>query len=93
MFLTSDLGNKLLNEYVETLLHSVHTLGPGLSNLQKVDNLATRVNLLTTFATLIPNAGPRLLQKGPGEGVIYLQISEMSNSRSFDKMRLDPRYG
>ena len=52
-------------------------LGPGLENLPKVDNLVTRVNLLTTFATLIPNAGPRVLQKGPGEGVVYLQISKM----------------
>ena len=77
MFLTSDLGNILLNEYVETLVHRLHTLGPGLPNLQKVDNLATCVNILTTFATLIPNAGPRVEQKGPGEGVIYLQISEM----------------
>ena len=46
----------------------------------KIDNLVTRVNLLTTFATLIPNTGPHVLQKGPGEGVIYLQISQM---RSF----------
>ena len=53
-------------------------LGPGLSNLIKVDNLVTRVNLLTTFATLIQNDVPRVLQKGPGEGVIYLQLSEMS---------------
>ena len=52
-------------------------LGPGLSNLQKVDNLETSVNLLTMFETLIPNAGPRVLYKGPGEGVTYLQISEM----------------
>ena len=59
------------------LVHIVHTLGRGLSNLQKFDNLATCVNLLPTFATLIPNAGPHFLQKGPEEGVIYLQISEM----------------
>ena len=52
-------------------------LGPGLSNLQKINNLATCVNLLNMFATLIPNAGPHVLQKGPGEGVIYLQISGM----------------
>ena len=45
--------------------------------MQKVDNLVTRVNLLTMFATLISNSGPCILQKGPGEGVIYLQISEM----------------
>ena len=43
-------------------------LGPGLTNLQKVDDLAIHVNLLTTFATLIPNAGPRVLQKGPWKG-------------------------
>ena len=49
-------------------MQRVHTLGPGRSNLQKVDNMATRVNLLTMFATLIPNAGPGVLQKGPGEG-------------------------
>ena len=30
-----------------------------------------------TFATLIPNAVPCVLQKGPGERGIYLQISEM----------------
>ena len=29
------------------------------------------------FATLFPIDVPCLLQKGPGEGVIYLQISEM----------------
>ena len=29
------------------------------------------------LATLIPNAMPCVLQKGPGEGVIYLQITEM----------------
>ena len=45
-------------------------LGPGLSNLEKVNNLATRVNLVTTFATFIPNTGSHFLQKGPGEGVI-----------------------
>ena len=27
----------------------LHTLGPGVSNLQKVDNLAARVNLLTIY--------------------------------------------
>ena len=48
-----------------------------LSNLQKIDNLATRLNLLTMFATFIPNAWPRFLQKGPGKGMVYLQISEM----------------
>ena len=52
-------------------------LGPGLSNLQKVDNMETRVNLLTMFTTLTPNSGPHVLHKGPGEGVIYLQISEI----------------
>ena len=51
-------------------------LGLGISYLQKYNNLATRVNLLTTFVTLTANAGPRILNKGPGEGVIYLQISE-----------------
>ena len=30
-----------------------------------------------TFATLIPNAVSCVLQKRPGERVIYLQISEM----------------
>ena len=40
-------------------------LGPGLTNQQKVDNIETRVNLLITFATYIPNAGSRVLQKGP----------------------------
>ena len=59
--------------------HMVLTLGPGLSNLQKVDNLATRVNLLPMLTTVVPNAGPRVLQKGIGEGVIYMQISEMLN--------------
>ena len=58
MFLTSDLGNNVLNNYFETLVHTVNTLGPGISNPQKVDNLATGVNLLTTFAILIPDAGP-----------------------------------
>ena len=53
-------------------------LGPGISNFKKIDNLATRVNLLSTFATLIPNAGPRVLQNGPWEGVIYLKFSEVS---------------
>ena len=38
-------------------------LGPGLSKLQKVDNLVTCV-----FATSIQNAGPRVLQKVPGKG-------------------------
>ena len=51
-------------------------LVPELPNLQKIDNLETRFNILNTFATLFPNAGPSVLQKGPGEGVIYLQISE-----------------
>ena len=59
------------------LVQSVHTLGPGISNLNKVDSLVIRGNLLTKFVTLITNAGPRVVQKGPGEGVIYLQISEM----------------
>ena len=56
---------------------------PGLSKLQKVDNLATHVDLLTKFPTLIPNAGPRVVQKEPGEGVIYLQISEMDEWRNY----------
>ena len=43
-------------------------LGTGLTNQQKVDNIETRVILLTMFATLIPNAGPRVPQKGPGWG-------------------------
>ena len=54
----------------------VHTLCPGLSKLKKIDNLSTRVNLLTAFTTLIPNAGPHVLHKGNGEGVIYLKNSE-----------------
>ena len=29
------------------------------------------------FATLIPNAGPRVLKKGSVEGVIYLKFSHM----------------
>ena len=45
-------------------------LGPGLTNQQKVDNLETLVNVLTTLATLIPNAGPCVPEKGPGDGVI-----------------------
>ena len=53
-------------------------LGPGISNLQKVDNLTKHFNLLTMFANLIQNAGPRVLQEGLGKGVIYLQISEIS---------------
>ena len=55
----------------------VQKLGTGLSNLKKIDNLATRVNLLTMFPTLFPDAGPRIQQNGPGEGVIYLIISEI----------------
>ena len=35
----------------------VHTLGLGLPNLQKVNDLATHVSLLTTFVTLIPHTG------------------------------------
>ena len=50
-------------------------LGPALSNMQKVDNLATHVILLTTLTTLFKNVGPFVLQKGSGEGVNYLQIS------------------
>ena len=45
-------------------------LGPGLSNLQKVDDMATRVSLLTTFATLIPNVGLHVMKKDTGEEVI-----------------------
>ena len=59
------------------LVQSVHTLGPGISNLQKVDSLVIRGNLLTKFVTLITNAGPRVLSKGPEERVIYLKILEM----------------
>ena len=55
-----------LTLYVETLVQRLHTLVPRLSNLQKVDNLETGVNLQTTFATLIPNAGPHVLQNGTG---------------------------
>ena len=57
-------------------------LGPGLTNLQKFDDMETCANLLTTFATLIPNADPRVLRKGPGEGVIYLQNSSMYKWRN-----------
>ena len=57
-------------------------LGPGLPNLQKVNNLETRVNLITKFTNLIPNAGPRVLQKGPGEVVVYMQIPEVSSTIS-----------
>ena len=46
---------------VETLLHMLHMLDPVLANLQKVDNLATHINLITTFTTIIPNTGPRVL--------------------------------
>ena len=42
-------------------------LGPALSNLQKVDKIAARVNLLTTVATLFTQAGPCVLQKGSME--------------------------
>ena len=63
--------------YVETLVQRVHMLGPGLSNLQKGDNLVTPVNLINTFTTLIPTTGPQVLQKRPGEGVIWLQISDI----------------
>ena len=65
MFLTSDTGNNLLNDYDETLVHMVPMLGTGLSNLKKVDNLETHVNLIATFVTLIPNEGPSAMQKGP----------------------------
>ena len=56
---------------------------PGLSKLQKVDNLATHVDLLTKFPTLIPNKGPHVVQKEPWEGVIYLQISDMDKCRNY----------
>ena len=46
------------------MVHRVHTLDPVLPNLQKVDNMVTRDNLISTFATLIPNTGPCLLHKG-----------------------------
>ena len=45
--------------------------------MQKVDNLATRVNILTMFASMITDVGTHVLQKASGEGMIYLQISEM----------------
>ena len=38
-----------------------------------MDNLATRVNLLTTFTTLIPNTGPRVLQRLEGAHVGFLR--------------------
>ena len=63
--------------YVKTLEHRAHTVGPGISNLKKVDNLSTHGKLLTTFATFFPNAGARFLNKGTGEVVIYLQISDI----------------
>ena len=50
---------------------------PVLTNLQKINNLETRVNLLTTLETFISNAVPCVFQKGLGEGVIYMHISEM----------------
>ena len=46
------------------------------------------------FANLIPNAGPRVLQKGPGGGVVYLKIGEMLKFGSAGRMtgsRADPR--
>ena len=61
----------------------LHTLSPGLSNLQKVHNMATHVNLLSTSEILIPDAVPRVLQNGPGEGVIYLQIPEINKWRNY----------
>ena len=67
MFFTSDWGNNLLIDYFLKSYSMLHTLGSRLPNLQKIDNLATRVNLLTTSANLIPNVGSRVLQKGPGE--------------------------
>ena len=39
-------------------------LVPGLSNLQKVDDLATLVSLLTNFVTFIPNVRLCVLHKG-----------------------------
>ena len=69
-----EFGNKVAN-----IVSRLNTLGPGLPNLQKGDNLATRVNLLTMFATLFPNSGTHILYKGPGEGVDYLKISGMLN--------------
>ena len=45
--------------------------------------MATHVDLLTKSPTLIPNAGPRVVQKGPWGGVIYLQISEMNKWRNY----------
>ena len=64
------------------LLHTTHSQG----GLQRVSvYLVEEVYLKTytlerayyTFGTSIPNTVPRILQKGPVEWVIYLQISEM----------------
>ena len=66
MFLTSFMGNNLFNKYMLTLVHRLHTLGPGLPNLHKVDNMATGINLLTMLATLTPDAGLHVLHEGPG---------------------------
>ena len=44
--------------------------------------MVTRINLLTMLASLTTNAGPRVLHKDHGEGVIYLIISEMNKWRN-----------
>ena len=54
-------------------------LVPRLSILQKVDNLETRVNMLNKFETLFTNEGPHILQKRPGEVVIYLKNVDILN--------------
>ena len=40
-----------------------------------ITHLWTGSHTLTTFSTLILIAGPCALQKGPREGVIYLQVT------------------
>ena len=43
-------------------------LGPGLSNLEKVDNMEIRVNLLTTFATIFISRASRPVETVRGRG-------------------------
>ena len=43
---------------------------PVLPNPQRVNNLATSVNLLTKFEIIFSNAGPHVLEKVPVEGAI-----------------------
>ena len=47
MFLTSDLGDNLLSNYMlkPSYIHRVHMLGPGLSNFQKIDNMTKVVKV------------------------------------------------